>query len=81
MPASKQPTYKKYVDYLKDFVYIIGLIVALGGWITTKSKSEAILEITVQNNTKTLEKVEEFMTNQATLNGKFIQFMESDIHE
>ena len=81
MPVTKEPAYKKYVAYLKDFVYVVGLIVALTGWITTKSRSEAILEITVQNNTKTLEKVEDFMTEQATLNGKIIQFMESDIHD
>ena len=76
MPAPKKDEgYKKYLAYLKDFVYIVGLIVALGGWITTKTRSQAILESTVQNNTKTLEKVETFMENQATLNGQFIQYM------
>jgi hypothetical protein len=76
MPSPKKDEgYKKYLSYLKDFVYIVGIIVALGGWITTKTRSQAILETTVQNNTKTLEKVETFMENQATLNGQFIQYM------
>jgi len=73
--------YKKYLMYLKDLVYVIGLIIALTGWITTKSKSAAILETTVENNTKTLEKVGEFMENQATLNGQFIQYMAMDNHD
>jgi len=76
-----EPGYTKYLKYLKDFVYVVGLVVALGGWITTKTKSQAILETTVQNNTKTIEKFEAFVEKQAELNGKFIQFMESDIHD
>jgi len=79
--AEKDIGYKKYLSYLKDMVYVIGLIVALTGWLTTKSKSEAILETTVQNNTKTLEKVEKFMEKQATLNGQFIQYMAMDSHD
>lgn len=76
--SKKEEGYKKYLNYLKDFVYIVGLVIALGGWITTKTKSQAILETTVQNNTETLKKVEAFMDRQAELNGKIIQFMESD---
>jgi len=66
--------------YFKDVVYVVGLVIALGGWYTTKSKNEAILETTVLNNTETLEKVESFMMNQTELNGKIIQYMNSDNH-
>ena len=45
------------------------------GWISTKSRSQAILETTVKQNTETLKKVEVFMEKQATLNGQFIQYM------
>lgn len=81
MPVKKEEGYKKYLMYLKDVVYIIGLVVALYGWISTKSESNAILKNTVQNNTETLEKVEEFMEKQATLNGQFIQYMAMDSHD
>jgi hypothetical protein len=77
MPEKKDG-YKKYLAYLKDIVYIAGIVIALAGWVTTKSKNEAILESTVKNNTKTLEKVEEFMKSQSELNGKFIQYMVMD---
>ena len=76
--AEPKEGYKKYLTYLKDAVYIIGLIIALFGWISSKSHSQAILETTVKNNTKTLEKVEVFMQKQAELNGKTIQFMSTN---
>ena len=77
-PKKEESGYKKHLSHLKDFVYVIGLVIALTGWITTKTKSAAILETTVKNNTETLEKVETFITNQATLNGKFLQHMEEN---
>jgi len=80
MPIKKEEGYKKYLVYIKDAVYIIGLSIALYGWISTKSESQAILKITVQNNTETLKNVEEFMEKQATLNGSFIQFMKMKDH-
>lgn len=80
MAVKKEEPYKKYLVYLKDLVYIAGIVIAVGGWLQTKSRSQAILETTVQNNTKTLEKFESFIEKQAELNGKFIQFMSSDIH-
>jgi len=75
MPIKKENGYKKYLTYLKDAVYIIGLVVALTGWISSKSESNAILETTVKYNTETVKKLETFMLNQAELNGKFTQFM------
>jgi len=78
MPVKKETGYKKYLGHIKDAVYIIGLIIALVGWISTKSKSGAILETTVKYNTETLNKVEKFMETQATLNGQFIQYMIMD---
>ena len=78
MPVKKEEGYKKYLVYIKDVIYIVGIVIAMYGWISTKSESEAILKTTVQNNTKTLEKVEEFMENHATLNGQFIQYMVMD---
>ena len=81
MPAKKEEGYKKYFVYIKDFIYIVGIVIALYGWISTKSESNAILKQTVQNNTKTLEKVEKFIENQTLLNGQFIQFMAMDVHQ
>jgi len=74
-------SYKKYLTYLKDLVYVVGIVIALSGWLTSKSKNEAILETTVKYNTETIDKLETFMNEQAELNGKIIQFMISNIHE
>jgi hypothetical protein len=76
--ADKPTGYKKYLAYIKDFVYIIGLVIAIGGWLTSKSKNEAILETTVKYNTETIDKLEVFMDNQLELNGKVIQYMASE---
>jgi len=72
----KPKEYKKYLIYIKDAVYIIGLVIALFGWISSKSASQAILDTTVQYNTKTLEKIEPFILEQNKLNGKFLQHLE-----
>jgi len=79
MPG-KPEGYKKYMTHLKDFVYIVGIVIALYGWISTKSKSEAILETTVKYNTETIDKLEKFMDNQLGLNGQIIEFMKNDDH-
>jgi len=66
---------KKYMAYIKDFVYVITIVVAVGGWIITQSNSKAILETTVKKNTETIEKLETFISNQSVLNGQIIQYM------
>lgn len=76
--APREEKYKKYLVYLKDFVYIIGLLIAMYGWMTSKTEKQTILETTVKYNTEALEKVESFMEKQAELNGKIIQFMEDN---
>jgi len=81
MPVKKDEGYKKYLAYIKDAIYIIGIAIAMYGWISTKSESNAILKFTVQNNTETLKKVETFMEEQAKLNGSFIQYMAMDSHD
>ena len=65
-----EPGYKKYLPYLKDAVYIIGIVISLFGWIKTKSKNEAILETTIKYNTEAVKKFENFMTKQVDLNTK-----------
>jgi hypothetical protein len=80
MPENKPPAYKKYLTYFKDSVYIITIIIGLLFYMRDANKHEAIMETTVKNNTETLIKVEDFMQNQATLNGKFIQYMAMDSH-
>ncbi len=75
MSEQKTTDYKKYITYIKDTAYVIAIIIALSGWLTSKSKNEAVLETTVKHNTETLNKMEKFMDKQAELNGKIIQFM------
>lgn len=76
-----EPAYKKHLSILKDAVYILGLVIALGGWIRSETKSKVVLETTVKSNTETLNKVDKFMDEQLVLNGQFIKFMEMDIHD
>lgn len=76
----KPEGYKKYLAYIKDAVYVIGLVIAIGGWLMSKSKNEAILETTVKYNTETVDKLETFMDNQLMLNGQIIEFMKNDNH-
>lgn len=78
MAKTSTPGYKKYIGYLKDIVYVIGLLAVMTGWMIDKAQNQAILETTVKNNTKTLEKVEKFMEKQTELNGKVIQYMKDN---
>jgi len=60
-----------YISYIKDAVYIIGLIVVIVGWIVSNAKSTAILESTVKYNTETISKLESFINKQSILNDEF----------
>jgi len=82
MPAKND--YKKYTPYIKDAIYIIGIIVSLYGWISSQSKNKAILETTVKYNTEAVKKLEVFMDKQIEfdqkqleLNGRTAQFINS----
>ena len=73
MPV-KEPWYKKYAVYIKDAIYIIGIVISLAGWIRTKAKNEAVLETTIKYNTEIVQKLEKFMDKQVDLNGKQAEF-------
>jgi hypothetical protein len=84
MPPTKEPWYKKYAAIIKDAIFIIGIVISLAGWITTKAKNEAVLETTIKYNTEIVKKLEIFMDKQielngkqATLNGQYSQFISS----
>ena len=70
MSPPNQSRYKRITPYIKDAVYIIGIIISLYGWISTKSKNEAILESTIKYNTEAVKKVEAFVTKQVDMNAK-----------
>ena len=70
MSPEKVPVYKKYIPYLKDAAYIIGILVSLYGWINSKSKNAAVLETTIKYNTEATIKLESFVTKQVELNNK-----------
>ena len=76
MTLPTKEKYKKIFPYIKDFLYILGIIVSLTGWMKSKTKNAAILETTVKYNTKTIEKLEDFIDKQSKLNGATIQFMQ-----
>jgi len=70
MSPDKTSKYKKLTLYIKDAIYIIGIIVALYGWISTKSKNEAMMESTIKYNTEAVKTLEDFVTKQVDLNTK-----------
>lgn len=70
MPTKKEIWYKKFTPYIKDAIYIIGILISLYGWISTKSKNEAVLETTIKYNTETIKKLEIFVDKQIELNAK-----------
>jgi cytochrome b561 len=70
-PVEKKPAwYDNYTTYIKDVIYIIGIVVSLYGWISTKAKNEATLETTIKYNTEAVKKLEDYMNKQVDLNGK-----------
>lgn len=84
MPIKEPKWYDNYTKYIKDIIYIIGIFVSLYGWISTKSKNEAVLETTIKYNTETVKKLEIFVdkqielnAKQAELDGQYSQFINS----
>ena len=76
--------YQKYLVYLKDAIYIIGILFMTYQWISTKSKNEAKvqqnLELNtkaVENNTKAIEKVNEYLFEQNKFNGQVEEYMKN----
>jgi hypothetical protein len=76
--------YDNYTTYIKDAIYIIGIIIALYGWISTKAKNETTLETTVKYSTEAIERIEMLMdkqielnAKQAELDGQYSQFINS----
>lgn len=74
--AEKESNFKKYVAGAKDIFYILGMLIAFGGWAISTSKAKATLETTVKYNTEALKNLEEFIDEQSVLNGKIIQYMQ-----
>jgi hypothetical protein len=70
MPEEIEKWYKKFTPYIKDAIYVIGILISLYGWISSKSRSEAILETTIKYNTETVKKLEIFVDKQIELNAK-----------
>ena len=64
-----EPWYKKYA-YIKDIIYILGILASLYAWNNEKVKNKTTLETTIQYNTEALKKMEIFMDKQVDLNGK-----------
>jgi len=62
--------YKSIAVYVKDAVFIIGIVISLYGWISTKSENEAMLESTIKYNTEAVKKLEDFVSKQVDINGK-----------
>ena len=78
----KETIWKKYMTIIRDVVFIIMFLVSVIGWIRAETRSKTKLEDkvesltkAVENNTKQLEKIDNIISEQNTLNGKIIQYM------
>jgi len=79
---AKEPAWKRYVNIVKDVVFVVGILVSAGGWIRsetikkndTKNKIEALTKA-VDESTEQLKKINTILMEQQTLNGKIIQYM------
>lgn len=86
MPTKTTETnWKKYMTIIRDVVFIILFLTSIAGWITSETKKKTKLEAqveeltkTMDQNTKQLEKITDIIMQQAELNGKIIQHIETD---
>jgi len=83
MPIQKESIWKKYMCYVRDVIYIAGILIAVYGWVRSETINKTNLENKVEvltksvdDNTKQLEKINEILLQQSQLNGKIIQYME-----
>lgn len=84
IPGKEPQKYDKYTKYIKDVIYIVGILASLYGWINSKAKNEATMNTTIKNNTEVLNKLELFMnkqidinTKQAGLDGQYSEYIRS----
>ena len=75
-------------SWIKDAIYIAMFIVISSGWLITSISNRQVLEDTVGNNTRAMEDlktelkgINEFLNQQRTLNGQFLEFMDSHDRE
>jgi len=87
MPTTKTPEkeslWKKNMNYIRDAVFIIMFLISTAGWIRSeaikKTKLETQVETltkTLDDNTRQLEKINDILSQQNTLNGKIILYMQ-----
>jgi len=70
MSPTKPTGYKKFFPYIKDAIYIIGIVVSLFGWMRAKTENKTLLETTVKYNTEAVESLNTFVTKQVDMNAK-----------
>jgi hypothetical protein len=79
---SEETGLKKYVGYIKDAAYVIGIVISLMGWVHSETVNKTnmenkveVLSKAVESNTKQIEKMNELFMEQNKLNGSIIQYM------
>jgi len=84
MPASTHNGYQKYLVYLKDVIYIIGILFMTYQWISSKSankaKEQQSLELNtkaVQSNTEAIQKITDYLFEQNKFNGQVEEYMKN----
>jgi len=81
--TTKKPTFTDYYKKFERFVFIILFIATTIGWISSYVSNKSDIKNALENNTQEIKdlkrdvkKMNDYITSQAELNGKIIQFME-----
>ena len=81
----KESAWKTHMTFIRDVVFIIVFLASVVGWIRSETIKKTRMEEKIEHLTeatnqsaKQLEKVNEILNQQQLLNGKIIQFMESN---
>lgn len=84
MPV-KESAWKRHMTFIRDVAFIILFLASVIGWIRSetikKTKMEDNIEqltIVIKETTKQLEKVNDILYQQQLLNGKIINYMETN---
>jgi len=82
MSLKKESEWKKYISIIKDAVFVIGILISCVGWYHSETVKSTQRDIQIQiltkelnDNTKQLEKINDILSDQKTLNGEMIEYM------
>ena len=84
MPATES-AWKRHMTFVRDVVFILLFFVSIIGWIRSETIKNTKMEYEIQQltnsvkeGTEELKKINDILYKQQELNGKIIQYMQSN---